>query len=65
MKYMRQLQVGLLVLAWAALVAALFFIGQGTGLDLWRVGIGLLLLDVVVIMLWPTSPEGARAPSEP
>ena len=65
MRSMRQLQVFLLVLASAALIAALFFICTGTGLDLWRVGIATLLLDIVVIMLWPTSPEGARAPFEP
>ncbi len=62
---MRQVQVGIFGVAMAALFAALFFIGKNTGLDLWRVGIGVLLIDVVFIMLWPTSPEGARAPSEP
>ena len=64
---MRQAQVGILVLAWAALIAALFFIGKDThwGLTLWRIGTATLLLDIVLIMLWPTSPEGARAPSAP
>ncbi len=62
---MRQLQVGTLVVALAALIAALFFIGTGTGLDLWRIGIASLLIDIVVIKLWPTFPKGARAPSEP
>lgn len=62
---MRQAQVGILVLACAALIAALFFIGTDTGLDLWRVGIATLLLDIVAIMLWPCSSEGARAPSAP
>ncbi len=54
---MRQLQVGILVVAFAALFAALFFIGTDTGLDLWRVGIAVLLLDIVVIKLWPNSPK--------
>ena len=60
---MRQVQVGVLVLALAALITALFFIGSDRGLDLWRIAIAMLLVDIVVIMLWPTSPEGARAPS--
>jgi Na+-translocating ferredoxin:NAD+ oxidoreductase RnfD subunit len=62
---MRRLQVVLLVLALAALIAALFFVGTDTGDALWRAGIASLLLDIVVIKLWPTSPEGARVPSEP
>ena len=63
---MRQLQVGILVVACAALFAAGFFIGSDTGLDLWRVGIDLLLVDVVVMKVWPTtSVKRARAPSAP
>jgi hypothetical protein len=62
---MRQVQVGMLVLAWAALLAALFFIGEDLGLTLWRTGIALLLSDIVFMMLWPTSPKGVRASSEP
>ncbi len=64
---MRQFQVGVLVCAWVVLIAALFFIGKDShwGTTLWRIGIATLLLDIVLIMLCPTSPEGARAPSEP
>lgn len=50
---MRRIQVGLLVVAAAAFVAAVFFIGSDTGLDLWRAGIGVLLLDLVLMKLWP------------
>ncbi len=66
---MRQAQVAMYVLACAAFVAALFFIGKDShwGVTLWRMGIAFLLIDIVCIMLWscPTSPEGTRAPSEP
>ena len=62
---MRRLQVSIFVLALAALIAALFFIGTVMGDALWRAGIAGLLLDIVVIKLWPTSPGGANAPSEP
>ena len=57
---MRQAQVAMYVLACAALVAALFFIGKDShwGETLWRVGTAILLVDIVCIMLW-------RAPSEP
>ncbi len=64
---MRPGQVAMYVLACAAFVASLFFIGKDShwGDTLWRGGTAFLLLDIVCIMLWPTSPEGARAPSEP
>ena len=61
---MRQLQVVILVLALAALIAALFFVGTDTGDALWRAGIAGLLLDIVVMKLWPTSPRGMKAPFE-
>ena len=63
---MRPEQVAMYVLACAAFVAALFFIGKDShwGLTLWRIGIATLLFDIVCIMLCPC-PEGARAPSEP
>ncbi len=54
---MRLIQVCLFVLAGAALIAALFFIGTDTALDLWRAGMACLALDIVAIMLWPGSPE--------
>ena len=61
---MRQLQVVILALALAALIAALFFIGAEMGDALWRAGIAGLLLDIVVMKLWPTSPRGMKAPFE-
>lgn len=59
---MRQLQVGILVLALAALFAALFFIGSDMGDVLWRLAIAALLIDIVLMKLWPASPKDARAP---
>jgi hypothetical protein len=50
---MRYLQIFVFVVGLAALIAALFFVGTGTGDTLWRVGVATLLLDVVCIMLWP------------
>ena len=50
---MRLLQVVVFVGAVAALLAALFFVGSGTGDALWRAGIAALLADVVGIQLWP------------
>ncbi len=57
-------QVAMYVLACAAFVAALFFIGKDShwGLTLWRIAIAALLLDIVCIMLYAT--ERARATSE-
>ena len=50
---MRKVQEGIFVLAVAVLTATLFFLGTDTGLDLWRGGIAILVLDIVAIMLWP------------
>jgi hypothetical protein len=50
---MRPFQITIFILGAASLVAAAFFIGKDTGLDLWRVGIAALLFDVVCIQLWP------------
>jgi hypothetical protein len=50
---MRYFQVSLFILALAAFVAALFFVGSGTGDTLWRAGIAALMLDIVCMMLWP------------
>ena len=50
---MRYLQILVFVVGLAAFMAAIFFIGTGTGDTLWRAGVAVLLLDVVCIMLWP------------
>jgi hypothetical protein len=58
---MRYVQITVFVLALAALVAATFFIGEDTGDTMWRIGVAVLLIDVVCIMLWPRSPRGSMA----
>jgi len=50
---MRYLQVLVFIVGLAAFIAAIFFVGTGTGDTLWRTGVATLLLDVVCIMLWP------------
>jgi len=50
---MRLLQIILFLLAALLFIVALFFIGSDTGLDLWRAGIAILLIDVVCLLLWP------------
>ena len=52
---MRYLQILVFVVGLAAFIAAIFFVGTGTGDTLWRAGVASLLLDVVCIMLWPPS----------
>jgi hypothetical protein len=52
---MRYLQILVFALGLAALITAIFFVGTDTGLSLWRAGVAILLIDVVCIMLWPTS----------
>lgn len=54
---MRTLQFVLFGIAVAAFLAALFFVGTDDGNTFWKVGIGMLLLDVVCIQLWPTAPK--------
>ena len=34
-------------------VAALFFIGTGTGDALWRAGVAIMLIDLTCINIWP------------
>jgi hypothetical protein len=50
---MRLFQIVLFLVAALSFIAALFFIGSDTGLDLWRAGVAILLIDVVFLMLWP------------
>jgi len=50
---MRLFQIILFLVAALSFIAALFFIGSDTGLDLWRAGVAILFIDVVCLMLWP------------
>jgi hypothetical protein len=50
---MRGLQAGLLVLGALCLFGAVPFIGGVAGDALWRAGVAILLLDIVLIQLWP------------
>ena len=59
---MRQLQVGIFVLALAAFITSVFFIGSDTGDALWRAGVAGLLIDMVAIKLWPAHPATASNP---
>lgn len=51
----RTLQMVLLLLAIVVLVVAAFFTGTITGLTLWYWGVAVLLIDVVVCLIWPSS----------
>lgn len=50
---MRTVQVILFGLAVLSFAAALGFIGDDTGDVLWRLGLALLITDMVCIQLWP------------
>ncbi len=52
---MRTLQIILLFLAVLVFVAAAFFTGSDTGLNLWYTGVATLLVDAVVCLIWPTT----------
>ena len=54
---MRTLQLVLFGLGVVSFLAALFFIGADEGDTLWRLGVAALLLDLVCIKLWPSSPR--------
>ena len=55
---MRIFQIILLVLAGVAFIAGAIFIffNPCIGLVLWRVGVAILLWDIMLFLLWPTSP---------
>jgi hypothetical protein len=53
---MRSLQVALFVLALLLLLASLAFVGGVAGDALWRAGVAALLVDLVLIRLWPSAP---------
>ena len=50
---MKLLQIVLFLVAVLIFIAAAFYIGSDTGLDLWRAGLAILLIDVVCLLLWP------------
>ena len=54
---MRTLQFVLFGIGVVAFLTAIFFIGSENGDTLWRLGIAVLLLDMVCIKLWPALPK--------
>jgi membrane protein YdbS with pleckstrin-like domain len=54
---MRILQLVLFSIGVLAFLSAAFFIGTDDGNSLWKIGIAMLLLDVVCIQLWPAKPK--------
>jgi hypothetical protein len=57
---MRILQIILFGMAVAAILTASFFIGTDDGDTFWKIGLTLLLLDMVCIKLWPTLPKQSK-----
>ena len=51
--FMRKLQIAVLVVSTALLIAAACCIGKEVGNELRKAGIAALLFDVVCIQLWP------------
>jgi hypothetical protein len=51
---MRKLQIALLILGVIAFAIAAANAGAPDGDTYWRVGVALLLLDIVLHQLWPT-----------
>jgi hypothetical protein len=52
---MRNLQFGIFVLGVVSFLASAFFVGQGMGDTLWRVGVAAMLVDLVCLRLWPAA----------
>jgi len=52
---MRRIEVVAFCLAVVAFLAALIVAGSNVGDIFWRVGVAILLADIVMIMLWPPS----------
>ena len=52
---MRNLQVAIFIVGVLAFFASAFFIGQGMGDTLWRVGIAAMLVDLAWAALWPAA----------
>jgi hypothetical protein len=51
---MRIVQIVLFFIGLLSFVAAVFFVGEGTGDTLWRVGIAVILLDLACTRIWPS-----------
>jgi hypothetical protein len=51
---MRQVQIGIFTLGVISFVAAVLFIGDDTGDVLWRFGVCTMLVDLVLVKLWPS-----------
>ena len=54
---MRLVQLCLLALAVVVLLLAAINFFDLTGLIFWRAGVAILLLDAVLILLWPNKPR--------
>ena len=52
---MRIVQLLIFVLGVLSFLASAFFVGQGMGDTLWRVGVGAMLTDLVCSRLWPAT----------
>ncbi len=51
---MRILQAVIFILGVLSFLAAAFFMGQDSGDTFWRVGVGLMLIDLAYMKLWPS-----------
>ena len=51
---MRRLQIALFALGLLAHAGATFFMNTNTGEILWEVGVSILVIDAVLILLWPS-----------
>ncbi len=50
---MRIVQIVIFAIGVLSFLAAAFFIGQGMGDTLWRVGVAAMLIDLACAKLWP------------
>jgi hypothetical protein len=57
---MRPLQIMLFASGVVALVASAFGLGWNFGGALYKTGMGLLLIDIACLLLWPSSRERGR-----
>ena len=61
---MRAFQITMFAAGVLSLLAALPFVGSVAGDALWRAGVGVFLLDIVCIMLWPGRLAGSAEARE-
>jgi hypothetical protein len=62
---MRQIQIGIFVLGLISFLAAAFFIGQELGDTLWKIGVAAMLIDLVLMKVWPLAPRSEISASTP